>query len=1034
MDITKIHSKFVRPGAEYRGKPFWSWNGELKKDELIRQAHVLGEMGFGGHFMHSRCGLITEYLGDEWFDLINAVADASEAEGLEAWLYDEDRWPSGSAGGKVTEDPQYRMKSLYLYEMSPEAFSWDEEIVCAFAAVIGEDGLSVNGYHALPREDASEAAFAGLNDAEGTRKVLAFKIVPDAPNNNYNGNTYIDTMSRAAVDRFIQLTHEEYRKRCGDRIGRSIKGIFTDEPHRGHAMDNFSEKDGIRSSAIFYTDDIFEEFRSRYGYDALPLLPEIFYRLHGEPVSKVRIDFFDLGCNLFNERFTIPINDWCGKNGILLTGHVLHEDSLTNQSVPNGSLMRFYQHSGYPGIDILGNDNTCYWAAKQCSSVCRQFGKKWMLSELYGCSGWEFTLRSHKMIGDWQALFGVNVRCPHLSWYTMEGECKRDYPASISYQSPYWQDYDFVESYFARLGLMLSEGKPVCDLLVLSPVESVWALANLAWASWINPTQSDVYKLERIYAETFMKLAGARIDFDYGEEQIMAQNGRIENGILHIGQAEYRTVLVSGALTVRESTIKLLRELLETGGKVIFTGELPKYVGGVPSDACKALLDTYNNAVYVEFDSLREGLHEIDSCPIQANAGKTVFNQVRRNGDDYISVWLNTDRVNATGDFTVMTSLPAGYRPELWNPETGERQLYPYENKDGTLTLTCSLEAAGTMILVFTPSTDEIAAYEKSAPVVTGTLTDGEFDYTLDEPNVMVLDYTRYRFGDDTDFSELGEVLKIDQQLRDRLHIERRGVEMLQPWFAKQKYTVPYGKLTLEYPFRVEVMPEGKVYLAGERPEAQEYYCNGVRLTYSDLNDWWVDNAFVKMEIPDGVLKSGKNVITVVTDFKRTTNIEAVYLVGSFGVKACAGASEVISLPKTLGLDDMAKRNLPFYSGRVTLTIPAEKYAPLTDSTAEHIKIQVPAYSGALVTVEAGNEKIPLAWEPYTADITQAVKEKLPIEITLVNTRRNSFGPLHIVPTIHGAYGPGHFLTSGSSWHDAYSLIEAKIGAIKFLK
>ena len=103
MKITELYEQFQNPSVAWRGKPFWSWNGELEKDELIRQSHVLGEMGFGGYFMHSRSGLITEYLGDEWFDLINSTADAGEKEGLEVWLYDEDRWPSGSAGGSVTK-------------------------------------------------------------------------------------------------------------------------------------------------------------------------------------------------------------------------------------------------------------------------------------------------------------------------------------------------------------------------------------------------------------------------------------------------------------------------------------------------------------------------------------------------------------------------------------------------------------------------------------------------------------------------------------------------------------------------------------------------------------------------------------------------------------------------------------------------------------------------------------------------------------------------------------------------------------------
>src|SRR5690625_4665748 len=96
MNENQIYPLYLEPTNEYRGKPFWSWNGKLEKDELLRQIHVFKEMGFGGFFMHSRTGLATEYLGDEWFDLINVCAEEAEKLGMEAWLYDEDRWPSGT--------------------------------------------------------------------------------------------------------------------------------------------------------------------------------------------------------------------------------------------------------------------------------------------------------------------------------------------------------------------------------------------------------------------------------------------------------------------------------------------------------------------------------------------------------------------------------------------------------------------------------------------------------------------------------------------------------------------------------------------------------------------------------------------------------------------------------------------------------------------------------------------------------------------------------------------------------------------------
>ena len=215
----KIIQLFEKPGVEYRGKPFWSWNGELDKDELIRQVGIMKEMGFGGYFMHSRAGLITEYLGDEWFDLINAVADAGTEMGMESWLYDEDRWPSGSAGGKVTVDEQYRMKQITMYCQDKEAYvqagalpgDSNDELVSIYAANI--EGKAIYEY----KECKDEAELKEELKKDCYNKILIFRIDLRKPSSTYNGTTYIDTMSRKAVDKFIELTHDEYKKRCGDK-------------------------------------------------------------------------------------------------------------------------------------------------------------------------------------------------------------------------------------------------------------------------------------------------------------------------------------------------------------------------------------------------------------------------------------------------------------------------------------------------------------------------------------------------------------------------------------------------------------------------------------------------------------------------------------------------------------------------------------------------------------------------------------------------------------------------------------------------
>lgn len=98
-DSALSYALFENPTAEYRGAPFGSWNAKLEKDQLLRQIEHLKAMGFGGFHMHSRTGLATEYLSDEFMEMVKACCDKAEQEHMLAWLYDEDRWSSGPAGG-----------------------------------------------------------------------------------------------------------------------------------------------------------------------------------------------------------------------------------------------------------------------------------------------------------------------------------------------------------------------------------------------------------------------------------------------------------------------------------------------------------------------------------------------------------------------------------------------------------------------------------------------------------------------------------------------------------------------------------------------------------------------------------------------------------------------------------------------------------------------------------------------------------------------------------------------------------------------
>ncbi len=1054
-----LEKEFKNPGREYRGKPFWSWNGELEEKELKRQVDVLKEMGFGGYFMHSRAGLITEYLGDEWFDLCNKVAEYGKETGMESWLYDEDRWPSGCAGGIVTRDPQYRMKSLVLFEQLPEKQKDIDNTLYRFEALIDKESdrlISYRQYDGTLKLEAKEGQ---------KHLILCFAVVYDAPSSGFNGTTYIDTMMKAATEKFIEITHEQYKKRAGEELWKEIKGIFTDEPHRGHLLDNARrDEDGLLTCSICWTDDLFDEFKKRYGYDATGLLPELFYKAPDFDTSfAVKHDYVDLANNLFIERFADPINDWCIKNGIDFTGHVLHEDALTNQTVPNGSLMRFYGHMGVPGIDNLTEWAFVFWAAKQLQSAARQLGKKWLLSELYGCSGWQFNFRSHKAVGDWQALYGITLRCPHLSWYTMEGEAKRDYPASILHQSPYYKDYSFVEDYFARFGVVMTEGRDICEVLVLNPIESVWTGIYSGWAHWIMPANEETNKLEDHYRRLFGAFLDANVDFDYGEEQMLSEMAKVETdkegAKIKVGFSEYRTVVVSGMTTIRSTTVKLLDGFAKKGGKVIVLGDEPYMIDARKDEGFrklaydKAPFETESVIKYVKPRlKVKLSFENKKNCQLHAR----IADAREKDGVVALAV-VNANRIEGAEDVVIkLEGLEGVTGCAEWCLENGK--IYKsngFKAENGKVEIKTDFFPAGERIFVLyfggrTPefSSEDALGRRIRNKVVSEKELGGSFGYVLDEKNAMALDFA------DADMTatdgrkkhfDTCEILRLDMAVRDFAGIEHRGGGMLQPWYAKKYANDAYGDLTVNFEFEVEKVPEGMITVCGERPEFIDYYLNGKKLTPD--GNFWVDNCFKTMPAPADWLKKGKNVVSLVTNFKRTTNLEAVYIVGDFGVsselleKNPAGKMDdkgniydrnkkITALPEKLTLANITDQSLLMYTGRVSYIVSPEMLADIVLKEGERAVLRAPEYAGSLVRVETnGGKPIGiLGWEPYTADVTDYLKEGF--RVTLVCSRKNIYGPLHFLPAYPGAVGPDTFVAGGPHFTENYAMIDSNPGRL----
>ncbi|MFH1968834.1 MAG: hypothetical protein ABIJ53_00790 [Verrucomicrobiota bacterium] len=1038
---TTLKKKFANPTSAYRSKPFWAWNGKLEEQELRRQIRTMRRMGLGGFFMHSRVGLATSYLSREWFDLVGACIDEARKQKMEAWLYDEDRWPSGAAGGLVTKNPQYRMRSLVIQKVPAlKAISKDWCVVAVFAATTGEGTVVRN----VQRVNGSRQ-----HVPDKGQTLYVFHEVLDRPSDWYNGCTYLDTLNPAAVRAFIRTTHEAYCRRFGRHFGRLVPGIFTDEP-------NYFTGDGNPTDVPFehsipWTGRLNAVFKQRYGYDLIPHLMETVFDVDGQIVTPARYHYHDCLTHLFVDAFSRQIGEWCARHKLIFTGHVLAEDTLISQTGNVGDSMRSYEFMQAPGLDLLTEHWRIYDTAKQVSSAARQFGWTWRLTETYGCTGWDFPLEGHKALGDWQMALGINLRCQHLAWYTMAGEAKRDYPASISYQSPWWDTYAKVEDYFARVNVVMTQGTEVRDLLVIHPMESMWLLHRKAWSK--DPA---VKALNMLLPRVRDMLLQQHLDFDYGSEDIMARHGRITRGRqgpeLRIGRAVYRSVLVPPLMTIRRSTLDLLRRFREAGGMVIFAGNPPPYVEARPSSEPASLAGACIRIALAETAltrALAPTCRRVSICTPEGKEIPSALYLLREDQTAYYLFLCNTghstaqlrqdqfndvmvrDRIQAYPAAHIIGFADCAGVPQEWRPEDGRiGAARAHRNPSGQWVIKTSLERLASRLFVIpkksvTGVSPPVPALRERA---VRPLKVKVWNVHLNEANGLVFDRPRYRIGNGAWQPET-EILRVDRAARSALGIPFRGGNMVQPWAQKKARELKTIPVELIYSIRVKTVPAGVMELTLEHPERFRISLNGRPLDTRQAREWWTDRSMRKLSLDTAQLHPGNNELRFLCDYDANSGLEPCYLRGDFGVKV-KGTQATITPPVTsLKIGDWVKQGLAFYAGHVTyhanVKLPQRKDA--------HVFLRLPAFRGVGARIFVNDQPAGvLAWPPYETDITAFVKSAQPahraphavmLGIQILGHRRNSHGPLHHAQKWPLWTGPAEFITTGDQWCEDYQLV-----------
>ena len=953
-------------------KPFWSWNDKLEKAELERQIELMKQNGIEGFFMHARGGLRTEYLSQDWFDMIEACLDKADKLGMQAWAYDENGWPSGFADGLVpAKGVEYQQKFLKCSEYSGDDLP--ENIVACF--------------------ECAENNFIRIDSPKKGCMIFYMEINP----------YYVDVFNIDATKDFINKTHQVYYERFGERFGTSLKGFFTDEPQYGNGM---SEK--TTWSCVFE-----EKFREMFGYELLDKLPCLFFEAEG--YEAVRNDFYSMASKLFSTEFLKPIYDWCTEHNCKLTGHLTGEDSLDAQMRTCAGVMPAYEYFHEPGMDWLTRGIASPAIPKQLGSVAKQLGRK-TLSETYALCGWDVSLNELKWMAQWQYLNGATSLCPHLEGYTIRGERKRDYPASLFVQLPWFHKvYEDFADYFTSLGAMLDEAREIAPLLMIHPMYSSYVLFDC-------DNSSDFAQYSKRFDEILYDLGDEHILHHYGDETILERHGSVNGAEIKIGLCSYTKVLLPNTINLTSNTVSVLLEFAENGGKIYGLDTLPKYENGRRSDRIEKLNS------YVEMlksvSELAEREPEVSPVNIKSR-GKTCY----------------------------------ALHTALFNTPKGEKLLYITNNTKENISAQIELEGEYSLYLVDLLTEKE----KKMSSCVKNGKTCFEFDFAEYASAIIIA--KKYE-GDYAEISQATEYLKLDNKFKiascsdnaitlDKCTYRINGGEWqeeLAVILLQAKALALREPCDVEMKFTFNIKEEfdfSTTKLCMEDPDKFRIKINGSDFDFEDCGEF-VDSSIRKSNM-GSYLKLGLNVInlscrytqseelyyakltpgiheSVLNKLTYDTELESIYVIGDFGVemaedytlgeRKCLHGGKTFSLvaPKTeVDITDITRQNYWFFSGMMSLSQKVETQK--SEDTQYKIKfnrLNAPAAEIYVNGVRAGV----MAFAPYELDVTDLIKNgENEITVSMLSGNRNLLGPHHKPMGESYSVGPSTF-TDTCGWTD----------------
>ncbi len=978
-DFATLSKEFRQPAAEYTTAPFFVWNYKITKEEIDSYLNEFNRQGSKQVFIHPRPGLITEYLSDEWFELCRHTVDKAGELGMKVWLYDENSYPSGFAGGHVPD-------------RVPESYNQGQ-------------GLAMTRFTSLP--DTADRFFLCLKEESGqfeditsrlgdekgkTGSYLLFSKTYNRKSDWYGGFSYVDLLCPGVTEEFIKITMTGYKKHLGREFGRIVPGIFTDEPQ-------IESPGGIR-----WTPDLFDVFEKQWNYDLRTHLPSLFEETGDW--KKVRHNYTQTLLNLFIDRWAKPYFRYCEKNNLKFTGHYWeHEWPNMNNGGDNMAMYAWHQ---VPAIDMLfnqWNDSTPRGqfgnvrSVKELASAANQTGRQRKLSETYGGAGWDLTFTDMKRLGDWEYVLGVNFMNQHLSHITLAGARKYDYPPTFTYHEPWWNNYRYINDHFARLSVALSSGEQVNKILILEPTTSAWLYDSYTSK---NPKLGEI---GQSFQSFITRLEKEQVEYDLGSENMIKNLGSVKKAKLVIGHRAYPVVVIPPMMENLDlTTFRILKRFVSEGGKLV-AFSIPTLVDGSSNNDLAGFFSGTANISAVkkpDQETIKTYFSDPEISFLNVKGGN-LYHHRRILSDGQLVLLTNSSLTESTSGSLKIR----GKGAIEFNTLSGEITGYPCTDDGDHIRLPFNLYPAGSLLL-FVPAMKPDGFSAPPAPGNPEVVpSDSQMKVIREEDNAFPIEFCDIIAGGEsaTDLNTYDAADKIF-----RIHGFANG----NPWNTsvqfktnivdRDTFGITSGFIAT-YRFEVKgTFDCSSIMAIIERPYLWKTTVNGKEIV-PEPGRWWLDRSFGVFKIGP-MINQGENTITLTASPMRVhAEIEPVYLTGDFSVKPGAKGWYLEAPVNNLTTGSWKDKGLPFYSWGITY----RKEYYIQKISGKYF-VTMGKWNGTIAEVKVNGRKAPLmAFPPYKSDISDLLEPGTNvIDVKVIGSLKNLLGP-HFNDPAPGLASPWHW-------------------------